>query len=1260
MPFLFEDGTPPSSSWLDQVQFSMSPCGDLATFLHQNKLVVAKIPSASDSALYEIIHKGFLTNTETDSPTCVLSLSVALQQKSVGTTTSIKTSTWNCIAVGFSSGYLRIYTESGVQLFEQIFHPKPINLLKYCHPKVLQDELLVIYPDILVAVDGFSLYNCLRFCRLQQMRATSVKDQSNNMNISYKKWLLQDQKSTVDVEFYGVRNTTPFEHLFQASLAGGSSHYVGHAGLGPVYNYIAVGKKPFITQYCPSEQAAQPIMSEVVMNVATKLMSYIPGSSWLTGWAQPEPEAQKFEPPIAISKNICIDDPRREITSIRASPKGNLAVLNDTFGRILLLDVNSMLIVNIWKGYREAQCGWIVVPGPREDGVDKPRNTLFLVIYAKKRGILEIWCPYQHYRVAAFNVGKKGILIPSMFNALGEGSLSSPLSIPKWRSSKSCCFLLHENGSMIDIKVPFQNCLGLTYMLSIEDEKILNRISEIMNCGHLLLPEQEAELQELILELQLASNIISILTQLYNSTYYSTTNLIDGINISISKALMLQILNSKELNTHPEFIKLFHISKAFLNISKLYKVMNNHWAKIILPKRDGSSPSLNDVQEAIDSYSALNKDNGHVSINPDFVTFYASFIQVTENKSINDLINLIPNADAGNSTDFVRFLGEMFLSTEGWLVCFDNMVEAGISVDNIFKLFLEACLALNIDAIGSKGYEEQIVLVTRHFLSKYSSHAKLWDTFFDVLRSSTNVCQGFILAIYNQKIAVNELEFTARTLETDKTSDTEELDSDHEDQEWVALSPEHERWYTIRQQLWDILNLQINTNVKCSVNSLLHSNSETVTHIVANYIIDNDLVQNFIDWVERCKNHDTDDDRDEDDDESDEEVFDDALNWLLNIVPWWPYQLHPTTISICLIECIIVQWSTVLETCNPDTDTSIVHLVSATKLVLSLKSTDVQHSLVHVLWETVFASKFKKLYLLVEKIGRQPKDRQCVKDLGINLSTITNFVSIARFLLVNINISKNSTGESFVVKQENVWTSDSRSWLLHKCSAGNYKINPDLVLLHAQLLATLELIVSLNVKNYRPSSLFHPRYHALLFTALTSSATVSFSTSPEIEQIREQMLRVCVKSSVSSDITIQPYHTTWVNLIINLSSLWQCALPIQSYMAVFLYSLGKFDEADEIIITSPQRQSLGLELLNVLIAQLEVLIYFDENSQKLFLPVLSPQISSWLRSKHDPNVAFLDMQTVHRTFCKVLTWVEGDDLLIRNSRELRTTLSTIL
>ena len=74
------------------------------------------------------------------------------------------------------------------------------------------------------------------------------------------------------------------------------------------------------------------------------------------------------------------------------APIGNLATVTDAFNRVMLFDYSKGNVVRMWKGYRDAQCGWIVVE-EEEDEQPKQvkRKAVFVVIYAPKRGIIEIY-----------------------------------------------------------------------------------------------------------------------------------------------------------------------------------------------------------------------------------------------------------------------------------------------------------------------------------------------------------------------------------------------------------------------------------------------------------------------------------------------------------------------------------------------------------------------------------------------------------------------------------------------------------------------------------------------------------------------------------------------------------------------------------------------------------------------------------------------------------------------------------------------------
>jgi len=170
-----------------------------------------------------------------------------------------------------------------------------------------------------------------------------------------------------------------------------------------------------------------------------------------------------------------LDDTNRAVLSIRPDPQNKMAAVTDNLGRVLLVDITAMRVVRMWKGYRQAQVSWIEVMDRRsaaeldEDQDDtagpvddlererllerRNRIMLYLVIYAPRRGLLEVWQIRQGPRVAAFNVGTNCQLLQSITNPLGCW-LGFGAALQQRHLAQT--FILKQNGSLEQILVPFQ------------------------------------------------------------------------------------------------------------------------------------------------------------------------------------------------------------------------------------------------------------------------------------------------------------------------------------------------------------------------------------------------------------------------------------------------------------------------------------------------------------------------------------------------------------------------------------------------------------------------------------------------------------------------------------------------------------------------------------------------------------------------------------------------------------------------------------
>lgn len=218
-----------------------------------------------------------------------------------------------------------------------------------------------------------------------------------------------------------------------------------------------------------------------------------------------------------------LDDPRRQMLSMEVAPNDSAILITDTFGRVILFDVQTGTMVWIWKGYRDAQCGWLVVeesdgapssdhgdseapPFSDDEASSQPRSCALVVIYAPQRGLLEIWAPWFGHRVAAFNVGLQCQL-------LVQTAPRFVSSVSGFRKGGGCALIMPD-GSFRRISVPFDAALSHASSAGLRDMQRIRKLRSMFNSfrnpgGDRGYPESElsSELTNLIEQIQSASGL---------------------------------------------------------------------------------------------------------------------------------------------------------------------------------------------------------------------------------------------------------------------------------------------------------------------------------------------------------------------------------------------------------------------------------------------------------------------------------------------------------------------------------------------------------------------------------------------------------------------------------------------------------------------------------------------------------------------------------------------------------------------------------
>ncbi|KAK7080271.1 Rab3 GTPase-activating protein non-catalytic subunit, partial [Halocaridina rubra] len=208
-----------------------------------------------------------------------------------------------------------------------------------------------------------------------------------------------------------------------------------------------------------------------------------------------------------------IPDKRRTGLSVSLAPGRRLAAVTDDFGRVTVVDVQRGATIRMWKGYRDADCGWEDVEG---DWGGLKRRVSFLLIYAPRRGLLEVWTPQQGPRVAAFNVPKYSRLIYTPHTLLGVNSVRGV------RCKVFPVIFITPDGVISEISVPFHLALGGKTSKRARDLHLLKTLKSQLKNG------SEEEVMATISEIKTLGVRKQVITTFIMSQYLSAS-LLQGV-----------------------------------------------------------------------------------------------------------------------------------------------------------------------------------------------------------------------------------------------------------------------------------------------------------------------------------------------------------------------------------------------------------------------------------------------------------------------------------------------------------------------------------------------------------------------------------------------------------------------------------------------------------------------------------------------------------------------------------------------------------
>ncbi|KAL6543321.1 hypothetical protein OROHE_010841 [Orobanche hederae] len=311
------------------------------------------------------------------------------------------------LAVGTSCGYLLIFSIHGRLIHRQIVNPGKILKLRVRGIKqdltqyTSSEEVCVVMPGVIARFDGSDIKNLLQ--RWFEETKSEFWDQDSNeifpedygnsaASLPYQLWNVSKYGLCADAAITGVM-PPPLMEIRSDFIVGQSSQRY--------YCAVTIGDDAVISAFRLSVDKNRSLVGAILSKVVPATFSTIASFSKLIWRSEQKPTKKpeaKIQPFARASPLTCLKDHPRKGEKLTLSPSGTLAAITDSLGRILLLDTQALVVVRLWKGYREASCLFVEMLA----GKDKPASSpignehsksdycLCLAIHAPRKGIVEM------------------------------------------------------------------------------------------------------------------------------------------------------------------------------------------------------------------------------------------------------------------------------------------------------------------------------------------------------------------------------------------------------------------------------------------------------------------------------------------------------------------------------------------------------------------------------------------------------------------------------------------------------------------------------------------------------------------------------------------------------------------------------------------------------------------------------------------------------------------------------------------------------
>ncbi|XP_055341436.1 rab3 GTPase-activating protein non-catalytic subunit-like, partial [Paramacrobiotus metropolitanus] len=1235
--------------WTQHVLADISCDGKFLVLASQREISILTSKWRSDKLVFTKLWNGQLAGADTDAEvlTCCIALPLSSRQR-----TSDGLPDWTCVIYGFRSGYVAFHTESGYTVHRQKFDASPVRLIKIHSPQYTRvgdaqsvQELIILYENgAVVFINGLHLYSSLQNFKLAAANATAKgkgEDDDLDFNsIPHEKFQLDSQQDIRDIISLGSVRINLFDQLLNASVMGGSSAAI-KTPLPTYRRFISVGTKPFYASYFVMEGETPLVIGQMARDIAGRVSQAVTsritatanrfGLGGLLSRAMPAAKETVEKKTIFVPKagrdvdaRFSLLDARRIATNVVLSDKSRLAALTDNFGRVLLMDCSTGVIIRMWKGYRAAEVAWITVADPKSSADSKYVECL--VIYAPRRHLLEVWSPLSFRRLIAIHVSQGLRLLP-----VGTGTLSPTFEVFHRPSE---CYFLDLTGNVYILNVPFYLTEEGIDEANAQDLQTVQQAKEMVMYGKNVSTEKIVELFGEIASIEVKDQLVQ----------FFCMEGIAGKQDGLMRVLRSALEDSGKVKLDEKEKNIVREWKVNLRVLEWYEQMIGQWMEY-----DDANPLTTGEGDTSNIFGDLDTSNLFSLMHAVSASaLWKSSIQSRhwdyDWRTVLYLLDPLPG-DSGAQLHFtvnpeaiqderlfladilyrLYFLGKMPLS--------ELMEKVGIlHEDDLSKLLLEYWL----------------VFASEHFEIRISGLRMLAELFHTLLaKRQPSELRSFRHTVEDSTKLAAAITACLAILNTSFPGPTEDLT---EVDDWETVCKEKIEWARLSQRLESLLALQAficrfatvdntqsshpefpNTSVTSFLQHGKSAAAEYLSGAAAASILSLPpavILKAF--YHTDVEMHFASTELEENNDRPlrflhipdvalEEQEITDALKSIQTVFP------KSLTADMLLANCaweMAVAWNKHPENCRA--------LEQSVEYLKDVVRPELRHGVAVLMWKTFLVEKINSCTNLLEKVGKAPKERAYLKEIGMEESDVELLLLLThRILSVIFTLQAEFDSTVATVTCDELWmnenTAASKSSLaeLALCQPMS---NAALVQHHMILVTVLQAIIRYNVKTIKPMALFDFKAQEAFYKELTQFPLLSVvAIDQNIVKARNQFLIRCLSAMVrtAADHVTRP-DVAWLERILEVAHYWGLSGDtVRTLYVCELYSHGLDELGEEAYKTVTDKGPLQSKLLSLAGQRLKSLLAntLSQTDYANYLSSMSPFLMSWIKSLEGRNIS---------------------------------------